>query len=113
MTMNDLTPTGMADRVVLTMAKSVTRRRFLRNTGATALGVALGTAYFGKTNSAWAGAFDCYGSHGPCGPSPICPTGICGGGECFNYHRRPHDGFTCGTATVANCWAEYCECGAT
>lgn len=108
-----LRPGTVADRVVIKAATTITRRKFLRNTGATALGVALGAAYFTRVEPAW--AIDCYGNHGPCGPSPLCPFGVCSSaGKCNVYWRRVHDTFTCDrSGTVSNCWAEHCECGAT
>lgn len=112
----DLKPGAVADRMVAGAAQAITRKRLLRNAGTAALGVALGAGYFGRADRSWAlGAFDCYGNHGPCGPSPLCPFGVCNGaGECGAYHRRPHNKFTCDqSGTVANCWAEHCECGAT
>ncbi len=111
MSLLELTPTAVADRVVLTSARLVTRRRFLRNAGAVALSMTLGGRYFvasafGQPSECYdiQGAYACYDSHGPCGPSPICPTGTCSSnGLCYNYYRRPHNKFSCDmTGTVAN-----------
>jgi hypothetical protein len=100
------------DTLVAAAARSVTRRRFLRNSGAAALGVAL--AATGTSTSTYAS-----GTPGsPCGPSPICPDVVCN--STYNCdtdaaaRRRNYATFDCASDTAPNCWLEdYTNCGGT
>jgi hypothetical protein len=91
-----------ADRVAVAAAHAMTRRRFVRNTGAGALGIALGATLTGvRPQSAFA-----MGSRShPCGPSPI--TSVCSNNNCnppLACGRRAYATYTCSGAS--NCWHE-------
>lgn len=112
MSVDELAPTAVADRVALTLARTITRRRLLRNAGGAALALSLGGAFLGKPDVARA-SYGCYDPNGPCGPSPICNGLNCSGGECGSgMTRRTHDNFDCSGASN-NCWSTHCECGST
>ncbi len=106
------TPVEATDALVRGMAAAITRRRFLRRTGTTALSIALGGVLLGKEERAWA-IGTCYGlGNGPCGPSPLCQGTCSANGLCYQCYRRKYATYTCDTtATVQNCWTEHCECG--
>lgn len=101
---------AIADRAVARAAGVVTRQRFLRNTAGAALGIGLAGVLVPRADAA---AYDCYGSHGPCGPSPLCYYTTCSGGQCSgNKTKRSYNTYNC-SGSSANCWSEHCECGAT
>jgi hypothetical protein len=99
--------TVLADRLTTAAARGVTRRRLLRNSGAGALGLALGSAMAGTE---FAGTALAHGtSSHPCGPSPIasenCP---CYRGNCnvpCACIKRNYSTYTC-NASASNCWTE-------
>lgn len=96
------------DRVAAGAAVGLTRRRFLRTAGGTALGVSLGSAYF-FSRSGVADAVGSCSTH-PCGPSPLC-SGTCNGYLCWSCYRRPYNGSVCASPQTANCWTETCSSG--
>lgn len=100
---------GIADGLALRAARTVTRRRFLRNAGAGALGFALSTTFVGmRVTDAFA--------HGtakhPCGPSPRCKSSQCRSGQCYvatprSNERRVYNHWTCNANPKRNnCWSE-------
>jgi|HubBroStandDraft_6_1064221.scaffolds.fasta_scaffold1734240_2 hypothetical protein len=98
---------GVADRVALSAARSVTRRRLLRNAGAGALGLTLGAALAGTREARVAFAHGSAGS--PCGPSPIAPAGSCPSGNCnppAECFGRYYNTFTCDGQFNGGCWSE-------
>lgn len=111
--MQQLTPGAVADGVVASAARAMTRKRFLRNSGTVALTLAFGGAFLGKTDRAWATG-TCYSiGSGPCGPSPLCTSNCNGAGECGSFCRRQYNNFNCPCGlSTANCWTEHCACGA-
>jgi len=104
--MEQSTSTPIADRIVRRAARGLTRRRFMRNLGAGALGLSLGAALgdlkLAKTAQA----------HGtwrhPCGPSPICPHNRCYAGHCRNSAGRLYNHFSCVSYRYRDymCWTE-------
>jgi hypothetical protein len=110
-TTGTLSPDRLSSIVVTRAATAVTRRRLLRNAGGAALSIALGGAFLARPQAAW--AYGCYDAAGPCGPSPLCYYTTCSGGQCAgNKTKRSHNLYNC-SGSNANCWSEYCECGAT
>lgn len=103
-----LSPGTLADRVAVASARTVTRRRLLRNAGAAALGASLGLAMAGTEDVGVAFA-DGSASH-PCGPSPIAPSGYCATGtNCGPPSAcggRYHDTYTCNGQFAGGCWNE-------
>ena len=98
------------DEIVVQGARTVTRRRFLRNAGASAFGVALATTFFG------ARPYAAHASHVNtiCGPSPYCRQSRCSGYRCHNTDRtrwRAYNGNKCGSSRTKNCWTT-CRNGA-
>jgi hypothetical protein len=97
------------DRLVASSARSVTRRRFLRNAGGAALGASLGVAYLSRSGPALAfGTAD-----NPCGPSPLCVYTKCSGtpSNCNssppgNCSRRHYNDSSYPCTTEYNCWNE-------
>ncbi len=94
----------IADRVVRSAARGVTRRRFMRNAGAGALGLslaaALGDLKLGRS------AYAVGTSRRPCGPSPLCPSKRCYGGQCSNAPGRVYNSYRCRPRRGGGCWTE-------
>ena len=98
-------PGALTDRVAAAAAAQVTRRRFLRNTGAAALGLTLGAGLAGSRSAREAFASGTASS--PCGPSPIASSGYCPGGRCGPPSActgRRYDTYTCSGSS--GCWTE-------
>lgn len=96
---------ALSDRMAVRAAHAVSRRRFLRNTGSGALGLALGAALAGTREAGVAFAHGT-SSH-PCGPSPIASSSYCPGGNCnapSACGRRAYSTYTCSGSS--NCWSE-------
>lgn len=112
-----------ADELVARAAVTVTRRRFLRNAGTAALGVALSTALVGTQFFGNARANTVHRPSNPCGPSPKCNSSNCtNDGQCrdgldHNCRCRPYAAGTCepcpvGSFPSGQCWVEnYCGSG--
>lgn len=123
---------GVADRSVIlladSMARRISRRRFIRGLGSAGLvvGVAGARALWGSEN-AWAvnrapcnvcvnGGLDRNG--GACGPSEECASLDCSGGNCAIGHNcgsgatsgaRAWSGATCRTSPQGGTWQECCS----
>lgn len=105
-----------AERIVAATAAGVSRRAFLSNLGRVAFVAGLGTALAGSGLMQLATATGTCSS--PCGPSPLCPSGRCGGScGCKNdvdSFYRWYESSTCKTGCGAHYWDEpYCgsSCG--
>jgi hypothetical protein len=96
-----------SDAMVARTATALTRRRAFRNAGATALGLAMGTAYFGRRPDV---AAACEYS-AICGPSPKCKDPEqCNGYHCaddrsvVNYALWGPNSQPCAPQSADNCW---------
>lgn len=115
--------TTAVDRGVRRAASLMTRRRFLRNVGTTALGMALSVALAGTHFAGRSFANTVNRPSDPCGPSPKCRqvncqnNGQCKTGTNDNCRCRPYAGGTCEGCGYAafpsgQCWVEnYCGTG--
>jgi hypothetical protein len=97
------------DGLVERSAVVITRRRFVRNVGAAALGAAVATTVGGglKTFKSFGGIY--FGGTHICGPSQYCNhTSRCNGYQCHQSSQSSYSRYaqaTCsGTAGVTNCW---------
>lgn len=93
------------ERLVTASAKGMTRRRFMRRAGTTALGAAVTTAYLGRRSDeakACANPAPCYGA-------PRCGGHRCNGFQCDAARADTNwscygGGQCCGNAGYDNCW---------
>jgi len=102
--MKRITPGQFADSLALNAARGLTRRRVLRNAGSTAIGAALSTAYLGSGPEGTAFAMGTPTS--PCGPSPLCPSGVCNGSGGCSCYGRVYATYTCNPGGGSGCWTE-------
>jgi hypothetical protein len=96
--------TTFVDKLAQGAARQVSRRRFLRNSGAAALGAALSGAMLGTGRGRAAVTY----ATSTCSGSPVCASGRCFDGQCSNSAGRHWATSTCWPSHLGGCWTTGC-----
>ena len=105
-----MSPT-VIDRLVLSTAETLSRRRVLRRAGDAIAATALAATLFDLSAKSAFAAGSC--STHPCGPSPVCTyRTACGNvSNCGGCRGRIDNTYTCQAGNTGGCWPESCSSG--